>query len=157
MNQVPQPMFGGRSPNEVEQPYEYQEWPAYRVNPDTGQRVSYRSAEEVPEGWVTPDEYAVVKEELAALAALDPEDDDSDQSEKQSGGPSGVEQPRQLTADQRKDLIDKLVDGHTQKELVEILEAMQALDDKIEFLPAWPKPKLAEAIVDNGGPLEEEG
>lgn len=142
--------------------YEYHAWPAYRVSPE-GKRMVFNNPEEVPEGWMTTDEFAEMK-----AAELDIEDDDKGEGDGGEGGgekqpvvPSGEEKPRELTADQKKAAIAKLIDGNTQADLVTMLELMneqRAEEDaeEIEFSTSWPKPKLAEAIVDNGGPLDAE-
>jgi hypothetical protein len=115
-------------------PYEYTAWPAWRHGPD-GKSEIFQRPEDVPDGWVTLDE-----KNAGVLA------------EAEETGVTGEDKLRQLTADQRKSAIDGLVDGNTQAELVEILTGMAETNDSVEFLPSWPKPKLAETIVDNGGP-----
>ncbi len=119
-------------------PYEHQDWPAWMYGPE-GQKRVFDRAEDVPDGWVTLDD------KLAG--AMD---------EAEELGITGADVARVLTEDQRAAAIGKLVDGNTQAALASMLTDMQAVDDKIEFLPSWPKAKLAETIVDNGGPLEQD-
>lgn len=121
-----------------EQPYQYQAWPAWMYGPE-GRSAVFDRAEDVPDGWVSHDDYLA--------GALD---------EAEETGITGAEQTRKLTDDQRKNAVGKLVDGNTQQQLVDMLLKMQEIDGTIEFLPGWPKGKLADTIVDNGGPLEDE-
>lgn len=128
-------------------PYEFQAWPAWFYGPEGQSRV-FNNPEEVPDGWVDYDEFAA-----GALEGV------ASSGEGAKTNPSGAEGARVLTADQRKSAIDKLVDGNTQKDLATMLELMNEAreeDAKIQFLANWPKQKLAETIVDNGGPLETE-
>lgn len=118
-------------------PYEYQSWPAWFYGPE-GKKAVFNSAEDVPDGWVDYDSFM-----------------DGDLAEAEETGITGEDKARVLTEDQRKEAINKLVESHTVAALVAMLGDMQEIDDKVEFLPSWPKAKLAETIVDNGGPLEE--
>lgn len=138
--------------------YEYKAWPAWRVSPE-GKRALFDKAEEVPDGWMTADEYAALTEddfpdqngEDEGKGAEDPE------SETAPVEPSGEEKPRELTADQRKEAVAKLMDDNTRADLVAMLDLMNGEREvEVEFAPSWGKQKLAEAIVDNGGPLEVE-
>lgn len=134
----PIPVFP-QGPNNDETPYQYVAWPAWLYTAD-GRSQIFNNAEEVPEGWMSHDEY------LALSVA------------QEEGEPVVVpvtEGERELTADQRREAITKLVDGNTQAALAAMLAEMKELDDSIEFLGSWPKNKLAETIVDNGGPLED--
>lgn len=139
-------------------PYEYVAWPAWRYSVEPPHKGEvFQQAEDVPEGWVTMDELKTFQEAGAFEPAPAPAGDSivsADISLLTNVDVPVVEPVRQLTADQRKDAIDKLIDGNSQKDLIAMLEAMQAVDDSIEFGGNWGKPKLAEAIVDNGGPLE---
>lgn len=147
----------------VEKPYEYQAWPAWRYDPETGKGEIFESAEEVPEGWTdvppgtTPagEEPVVVDTSLlengagaggGSGAADDTDDDDDDDDDGESGAGEDAGTP-----------LDK--DGLValgQAKLAEILTAKNdALKadgkEEIEFLPNWPKVKLADAILANGG------
>lgn len=134
--------------------YEYKAWPAWYYRAD-GRGEIFNSAEEVPDGWFSLDELNAMRNDPVQM----PQDDDDAGGEKDPVDPSllkAEERPRQLTRDQRKEAVETLRDGNTQSDLVKMLEAMQALDDSIEFSASWPKQKLADAIVDNGGPLDPE-
>ena len=114
-------------------PYEYQAWPAWWFGPN-GQRQIFKSADEVPEGWVD--------------SAVEAEAKDWEPGEGEG------EPERVLTADQTVSALDDLVNNNSQGELVAMLTAMAEVDDAIEFSASWPKLKLAQCIIDNGGPLE---
>lgn len=132
--------------------YEYQEWPAWRYTAD-GRGKVFNNADEVPEGWMTHAEMTGLTAEVMTAQTTEPGD----------GEPVIVpvtENERELTADQRRSAITKLVDGNQQKDLVTMLELMNEKRveedlEELEFGSTWPKLKLAETIVDNGGPLED--
>jgi hypothetical protein len=121
-----------------EGPYEYTAWPAWFYGPGDKREI-FERAEDVPDGWVDYD--AFMAGELA---------------EAEASGVTGEDRERVLTNDQRDTAINKLIDAHTQADLATMLADMRELDDSIEFLPSWPKVKLATAIVENGGPLDAE-
>lgn len=114
-------------------PYEYQAWPAWWFGPN-GQRQIFKSPDEVPDGWVD----SAVEAEAKVWEA----------------GEGEGEPERVLTADQTVSALDDLVNNNSQGELVAMLTAMAEVDDAIEFSASWPKLKLAQCIIDNGGPLE---
>jgi hypothetical protein len=108
-----------------------QKWPSWRYGPE-GQSAVFDAPEEVPEGWEDhPRKVKMVK------VAREP--------------------AKTLAAEQRNDeeakaAVAKLVEDHSQAELAEMLEKMneaREADDQLEFLPGWPKAKLAQLIVDN--------
>lgn len=165
MNAGPIPVFPQGANDEPR--YDYKEWPAWRYRED-GKGQIFNNPEEVPDGWYTLDELnelnadAIInpgapkaQQDRAEELGLTAEDDEKDETD-----PSllkAEEQPRVLTADQRKAAVDKLRDENSQKDLVTMLELMnEDREDEIEFSGNWPKQKLAETIVDNGGPLEAE-
>lgn len=119
-------------------PYEYQAWPAWFYGPE-GKKACFDRADDVPDGWVDYDEF------MAGVLVSAEE-----------AGVTGEDKQRKLTEEQHKGAVDKLTDSHTAAELAGMLEAMQAVDEAVEFLPTWPKARLAATIVDNGGPLEPE-
>jgi hypothetical protein len=150
-NSVPAPVFP-QGANEA-QPYEYVAWPAWRYCAD-GRSAVFNSAEEVPSGWVTYDELNGLDDAPDTIT-----DELIDLFDEQGNPPPDAaitpafEKPRELTADQRAELINKLRDGNTQNDLVNIIELMNTQrDEEIEFSPGWPKLRLAETIVENGGP-----
>ena len=108
--------------------YVFQAWPSWRYGPD-GQEQIFQSAEEVPEGWV-------------------------DHPNK-LGKPESAPAPEAGSVGEREAKIADLVKDHSQADLAAHLELMQETKPEIEFAKNWPKQKLAETIVDNGGPIEE--
>lgn len=129
-------------------PYRYQPWPAWRYAPD-GRAEIFDRPEDVPEGWKTLDEYngvppkksnAETAEDLDATLASEAQE------------PDGMERPRELTEEQRAELHAELMANNTQSALAAILFQMSGPDETIEFLPSWPKAKLVDTIIDNGGP-----
>lgn len=142
-------------PGSVDKPYEYQAWPAWRYDPETGRGEIFESAEEVPEGWgdVPPgttsagEEPVVVDESLldngAGAGEGGSDDDDDDDGDDGDDG--------ELVALDKDGLV-----ALGQAKLAEILDAKNAAlkaegKEEIEFLPNWPKVKLADAILANGG------
>ena len=125
-------------PLEFQQSYEYQCWPAWFYGPG-GKSAVFQCEEDVPDGWMSYDDYTAGK-----LA------------EAEETGVTGEDKERVLTADQRKAALSKLIDGNTQAALAAMLATMQMENHMIEYLPTWPKQRLAEVVVDNGGPHEAE-
>jgi len=109
-------------------------FPGWRYGPDDQSSI-FNSEEEVPEGWVadiaeanklyaSPAVKTSVKVDVATLPGPD------------------------------KNRADELVVVHSQKELVDILEAMNKFREgtdkpQIEFLASWPKLRLAATILAN--------
>lgn len=164
-----------QTPNDIQPPYVYQAWPAWRYPPEGGEGQVFNAPDEVPEGWTNippgtstaedepapaapPAEPVEQREDAAALAQrfkdeLEAETKDEEAAEEV------VEEQVELTDEEkaadRNAKIEKLRDTKEQKELVAELERMQAIQPNIEFATNWPKLKLATTIVDNGGPLED--
>lgn len=152
-------------PQPPEEPaYEFKAWPAWRYSVEPPHKGNiFQRAEDVPEGWLSLDELNELKERGAfePLPAAPGSDEIITPQDDAAEPPllPIVEKPRELTADQRKDAINKLIDDNSQKDLIAALELMNEAraandEEEIEFGSNWGKPKLAEAIVDNGGPLE---
>lgn len=172
-NEGPPPSLKDRDGNITDQPYVHQSWPAWRYNPETGVGQIFESAEEVPEGWtnIPPgtseagDEPVVVDvTKLAGFnegstvvqqggeatelpngtggggASTDDDDDDDDDADD--------EKPQEKFLD--KDELVALGQARLGAILMQKNDAL-AEDAQIEFLPAWPKVKLADAILANGG------
>lgn len=97
-----------------------QHWPSWRYSAERPDGQIFQSEEEVPEGWV--DHPSKIGKAPVQQHAADAVSDDND-------------------------VVQELVDAKGQKELVDILEKAQKKNDKIEFLPSWPKLKLAKTIV----------
>lgn len=140
----------------VDKPYEYQAWPAWRYDPETGRGEIFESAEEVPDGWgdlpptATPagEEPVVVDEALL----------DGGAGAGEGGGANdGTDDDGEGDAGDKLVALDKeALVALGQNKLAAILtEKNKALKadgkEEIEFLPNWPKVKLADAILANGG------
>jgi hypothetical protein len=102
-------------------PYSHQEWPAWFYGPDGAAHV-FNSPEEVPNGWASHPDLVGKKAELKDVALNISDDDDS-----------------------VAELMKK-----TAAELIHILTVAQSIDETIEFLPSWPKMRLAKTIVAHG-------
>ncbi len=142
-------------------PYEYKAWPAWRYNPETGAGQVFEAEEEVPHGWTNvppgttePDDEPVTIDvskigtpvvEPPTVEAPAPEDDDGDTAD---AIPEVVKMTR-----------DELV-ALGQARLAAILEEKNGEEGvEIEFLPNWPKAKLADTVIENGGypaPVQED-
>lgn len=149
----------------VDKPYEYQAWPAWRYDPETGKGQIFESADEVPEGWgdlpptATPagEEPVVVDESLLdnGGGAGDGDDDDDagdDQNGQDNGAGDGDDQQDEEGPKLDKEALVALGQNKLAAILTEKNAALKAADqEEIEFLPNWPKVKLADAILANGG------
>jgi hypothetical protein len=102
-------------------PYVHQEWPAWFYGPNGAAHI-FNSPEEVPNGWASHPSLVGKKAEIKE-AALNISDDNSAVIE----------------------LMKK-----TAAELIQILTVAQSVDETIEFLPSWPKMRLAKTIVAHG-------
>jgi hypothetical protein len=102
-------------------PYVHQDWPAWFYGPD-GAKGVFNSQDEGPSGWASHPDLIGKKAELKD-AALQVADDDDDVT----------------------NLMKK-----TASELTTILTSAQAIDPTVEFLPSWPKLRLAKTIVAHG-------
>lgn len=129
------------------------DWPAMRYGPDNTYCI-FEGPDEVPEGWTdslkkrkdfNPDKPLVKVEAAVAPADFIPDPDDLP--------PPPVDDEDEEITDEK---VALLADGMTNKDMVAMLERMQELDDNVEFNKNWPKPKLARAILENGGPLDHE-
>lgn len=152
-NEGPAPSIKSRDGGVTDQPYTYQAWPAWRYNPETGNGQVFESAEEVPDGWTNippgtseageePVEVNVAKlEEFTKVAEDKPAVADEDDDEEDV-----VEETRALT----KDELAALGQSRLAAILFHKNETLSE-DDQIEFLANWPKVKLAETILANGG------
>lgn len=123
-------------PNDMPVREHIQEWPSWRTGPN-GERQIFNSPEEVPDGWTDTLPTATTGIKLP---------------ERREPARTLLDQKRE--EGDRQEAIEKLVDEKSHKELVEILEMMNleredSGEEEIEFLPSWPKLKLATAIVDN--------
>lgn len=134
-----------------EQPYVYQAWPAWRYGPD-GQKAIFQGPEEVPEGWTDVPPTATPAGEAPVHidpSLIGPQDDDDDDDEGGAGdddeGDDGETKPT----------AEELAKAHKKEDLVAMLELMAEKNDKIEFSPRWGEVKLAQAIIDHGGPIVE--
>src|SRR5690606_7876642 len=144
-NDVVQTMAGDK-----EKPYEPVKWPAWRYHPETGKGQVFQSPEEVPEGWgdlppgATPAGEAPVFVDTSRLEDGTPTNEGAATNDGSDDG--GEETP-----------LDK--DGLVALGQAKLAEILQAKNDalkaeekeEIEFLPNWPKVKLADAILANGG------
>jgi hypothetical protein len=140
-----------KGPNDVRPTKEFQSWPKWLTGPE-GQRKIFNSEEEVPEGWMDAEDYAAEHEDDEpngggedAEDSENGEDDEPEGDGEDTDDQEGEKQPH---------TVDSLVDNNTADQLIAMLEEMQKVDENVEFLASWPKPKLAKAILDNGGPLE---
>lgn len=112
------------------------QWPGWWFGPH-GEQEIFNSPEEVPEGWVS---------DLSELAQ-------AREAAKQEEDPPIPGLSPSLAAEQRNDAAVKekiaaLVEGNSQADLAARLgELNKTLEDKIEFLPGWPKLRLATLIV----------
>jgi hypothetical protein len=114
-----------------------EEWPGWWFGPDGEQEV-FKSPEEVPEGWT--DDISKVREirKAAKVAAEKPMDT----------GLSNSLAQEQRSEEATKKAIEELEFSRSQKELAKLLDELnKKREDKIEFLPNWPKKKLATLIV----------
>jgi len=158
----------------TDQPYTYQAWPAWRYNPETGVGQVFNSADEVPEDWTDippgtslPGEEPVQVDvtKLAGFnegAAVVQEGGESTELQNGTGG-AGASTADDGDAGDEGDSGDAGEERPlTKDELVALGQARLAAilmqkndnlgeDDQIEFLPTWPKVKLADAILANGG------
>lgn len=146
-NQVTRSPLGPNDPSSAEKAYEYVAWPAWRYHPETGNGQIFESAEEVPEGWsdLPPGATPAGEEPIAFDLSLvgntgASEDDDEGEGED----------------DEPKPTAEELAKSHKKADLVAMLELMAEKDDKVEFSPKWPEIKLAQTILDNGGPIAED-
>lgn len=173
MKEEKEPPMAPLGPNDVipvaaggdgveDKPYEYQAWPAWRYDPETGRGEVFESADEVPEGWTdvppgtTPAGEEPVLVDTSLLengagvagtgdegAAADDDDDTDDEEEGEAGDDLVALDKEALVALGQTKLAAILVDKNT---------ALKADGrEEIEFLPNWPKAKLADAILANGG------
>lgn len=95
-------------------------WPSWRYGPG-GQSRIFQSEYEVPEGWEDhPSKVGKISDVVTERHANIPDDDEA---------------------------VQKLVDGHTKDQLLELLSDAKEDNDDIEYLESWPKLKLAKAIV----------
>lgn len=130
-----------------EKPYVRQEWPAWRYGPD-GQKATFEGPEEVPEGWTdiphgtTPPGEEPIHIDPSLIGDTGNEDEDEGEGEDEGGASVP------MTA-------EELAKAHKKEDLVAMLELMAEKNDKIEFSPRWGEVKLAQAIIDNGGPITE--
>lgn len=135
-----------------EQPYEYQAWPAWRYGPD-GQKAIFESPEEVPEGWgdvpptATPAGEEPVHVDPSLIGAVSTDDDDNDDDGDDNG--DGDDDTPKPTA-------EELAKAHKKDDLIAMLELMAEKDDSIEFSARWGEVKLAQLIIDKGGPIAED-
>lgn len=159
------------TPNEGGQPYMHQAWPSWRYGPN-GQSAVFNGPDEVPEGWgeIPPGTSTVEDEPVDEAPPAPPVEDHNDEDEGTDASdtteaaavaaaiasePDTHELTEEEQAEARTAKVNALKDAHSQPELVAMIEAMKEIDPNIEFLVSWPKLKLATAIVDNGGPLED--
>lgn len=148
--------------SEGDKPYEYQAWPAWRYDPETGKGQIFESADEVPEGWgdlpptatAAGEEPVVVDESLLGEGAGAGEGGGANGGTDDQSGQDGGDNGEGAGGDPEWTKDELVALG--QAKLAEILDARNATlktggEDEIEFLPNWPKVKLADAILDNGG------
>lgn len=108
-------------------PYQLQEWPAWFYGPNGAQAI-FNSPEEVPVGWASHPSMIGKKEKIKEVISEIEDDNDA--------------------------VIELM--KHTVAELVRTLEVAQAIDPSVEFLPSWPKMRLAKTIVAHGLSVEED-
>lgn len=162
------------------QVYEYKAWPQWFFREDGVGKI-FNSPEEVPDaGWYTRDEldaafpdairpeppqtkrpkFMPVAAPVVPTAQVEIPGEEPEGEERGEEKPELIkEQPRALTAEQRDELVIKLQDDNSQKDLAAMLELMneQRAEEKLEeleFNAGWPKLRLATIIADAGGPLE---
>lgn len=128
-------------------------WPSMRYGPDNTYCI-FEGPDEIPEGWTESlgkrKDYDPNKPLVKVQAALPPAEFVPDPVDLPPPPPAeGGE--KEITDE----TVNLLADGMTNKEMVAMLERMQELDDNVEFNKNWPGAKLARAILENGGPLED--
>lgn len=135
----------------ADKPYEHVAWPAWRYNPETGQGQIFESADEVPEGWsdLPPGATPAGEEPIAIDPSLIGVTTGADGTLVDAGAGAGAD-------DKPKPTAEELAKSHKKADLVAMLELMAEKDDTIEFSAKWGEVKLAQLILDNGGPIAED-
>lgn len=122
---------------------EAEQWPGWWFGPDGNGHI-FDSPEEVPEGWVNDlrDVKKVRTEAQQASGIV------QDSTETKSLG------QEERAAELLEEEAAKLAEEKSQKELAEMLEELSEIrvacdEEALEFLPNWPKIKLARLYVEN--------
>lgn len=150
--------MGGLGPNDPVPDYQYVAWPAWRYDPETGKGEIFESEDQVPDGWTnvppgtTPAGEEPIQLDPAALV-LSTEgaggtdltgSDGTGEGTNDGAGDKQEDAPVYLTHAELVDLgQDKLGEILTEKNKADGVD--------IEFMPNWPKVKLAQVVIDNGG------
>lgn len=116
------------------QKYVHQDWPSWRYHESCPDGQIFQCAEDVPEGWVDHPRNIGKKPDAPAATEFEAGHVEDDNEH--------VAELMKLTHDQ----------------LVGVLEAAnEDREEEIEFLPSWPKMKLAKTIVLNDAvPTDDE-
>lgn len=148
-NQVTRGPLGPNDASSADKPYEYVAWPAWRYHPETGQGQIFESADEVPEGWtdLPPGVTPAGEEPIAIDPSLIGVTTGADGTLVDAGAGEGTVV---------KPTAEELAKTHKKADLVAMLELMAEKDDTIEFSAKWGEVKLAQLIIDNGGPITED-
>lgn len=123
-------------------------WPGMRYGPNNTYCI-FEGPDEVPEGWTdNPNRQKGFKPlaPMIKVAAAVPPAELIPASE-DLAPPLSPDGPAVVTEEQIKEMEEKFLN----RDMVAMLELMQAEDDNIEFSAKWPGAKLARCILENGG------
>lgn len=150
-DQITRRPLGPNEGSSADAPYEYQAWPAWRYDPETGKGAVFEDEDSVPKGWtnIPPGTTPPGEEPVhidPSLIGVTTGDGVNDELVDAGAGEAAVKKPT----------AEELAKSHKKEDLVAMLELMAEKNDKIEFSARWGEAKLAQTILDNGGPIAED-